>query len=211
VADATDPHGHWSDPEMVERFAAREPDVRLTELLGRYEDPAATRVLDLGCAGGRNTELLARRGFDVVALDVAPAMREAVRARLAPVVGEAEATRRVLDGEMRDLSRFADGTFDLVVALGVFHQARSRTEWDEALTEAARVLAPGGRILISNFAPGTSLGRRPGREPFLHAKEDLEADLASVGLEPDTETKVVVKEENDRRRVVVNALYRKPV
>ena len=46
-----------------------------------------------------------------------------------------------------------DASFDLVVALGIYHNARSAEEWQAALAETARVLKPGGR------APG--IGQRP--------------------------------------------------
>ena len=44
------------------------------ELIEEYPDPSRVRVLDLGCAGGRNTVVLAERGFDLEALDASAAM-----------------------------------------------------------------------------------------------------------------------------------------
>jgi 2-polyprenyl-3-methyl-5-hydroxy-6-metoxy-1,4-benzoquinol methylase len=71
--------GFWERPETVDRFASRDPDHRLQRLIGEYGRPAAIRALDLGCAGGRNTVLLAQRGFDVRALDASSAMVERTR------------------------------------------------------------------------------------------------------------------------------------
>jgi hypothetical protein len=42
----------------------RDPDHRLSELVDRCPDPEAVCVLDLGCAGKRNTVFLGRLGFD---------------------------------------------------------------------------------------------------------------------------------------------------
>ncbi|MDR7392424.1 MAG: class I SAM-dependent methyltransferase, partial [Armatimonadota bacterium] len=81
----------WERPEVVERFASRPPDDRMVALLS--DAPRATRVLDLGCAAGRNTEWLAREGFDVYACDASQAMVAYTRKRLAPWLGEAEAER----------------------------------------------------------------------------------------------------------------------
>ena len=215
----------WNEPEQVERFAVREPDHRLAALWEGVPDPAAVRVLDLGCAGGRNTEALAARGFDVQALDAAEAMVAHTRARLTPIVGADEAERRVVLGEMRDLSAWAAGAFDLVVALGVLHQAQDEEEWYASLAEIVRVLAPGGRVLVSNFAPGTGpvetpLALVPGtsfvHEGFrgdhlcLRRAADLDADFRSLGLEADVATAIVEREGDGRRRVTVNALYRRP-
>src|SRR6202162_5790551 len=145
----------WDSPENVGRSAAREPDVRLTELLREYAEPASVRVLDLGCAGGRNAVVLAGKGFDVEALDASPAMIAKTRERVAGILGPAEAARRVRVGRMDELSFAPDGRYDLVVALGLYHCAQSRAEWDRTLSETARGLKPGGKLLVSVFPPDT--------------------------------------------------------
>jgi hypothetical protein len=47
------------------------------------------------------------------------------RRRVAEILGEREAEARVRLGRMDDLAEFDDGTFDLVVSLGVLHNAQS--------------------------------------------------------------------------------------
>lgn len=214
----------WERAESVEKFATRDPDVRLMELLDRVADPASTRVLDLGCAAGRNTVELAERGFDFQALDGSRAMIERTTARVTAFLGGAQAASRVRLGRMDDLSAFGDAVFDLVVALGIFHCASSRVEWDRALDESVRVLAPGGRLLVSVFTPETDLhgkGIRPiPEEPHVYSgfssgrtylvdAPTLDAELARRGLEPVVPTRTVRVEIERGRRVVVNALYEK--
>lgn len=214
----------WEQAESVEKFANRDPDLRLVELLDRIADPASMRVLDLGCAAGRNTVELAKRGFDFQALDGSRAMIERTTARITELLGEPEAGRRVHLGRMGDLSAFDDAAFDLVVALGIFHCASSRVEWDRAMGESVRVLAPGGRLLISVFTPETDLhgtGIRPiPEEPHVYASfssgrtflvdaATLDDELALRGLEPAVPTRTVRVELEPGRRVVVNALYDK--
>ena len=145
----------WERPEQVERFAAREPDVRLQALLIRLGDPRTTRALDLGCAAGRNAVLLASRGFDVTAVDASRAMVERTRRRLEPFVPTAELARRVRVARMDDLSSIPSSSVDLLVALGVYHQAESAAEWDRALEESSRVVRAGGLALVSVFTPET--------------------------------------------------------
>ncbi len=214
----------WEEPESVAKFAARDPDVRLLEQLDGYEEPAAVRVLDLGCAGGRNSEVLARRGFDLQALDGSRAMVAHTRSRLAAVLGEEPVARRVRHGRMDDLSRFADASFDLVVALGIYHCAASRAEWDAALAETARVLRDGGRLLVALFTPGTDLTGKgihqvpgepylydglPSGRAFLVDGPTLDAEMGRFGLIPTVPSRTVRVETGPGHRVVVNALYRK--
>jgi SAM-dependent methyltransferase len=214
----------WEQPDQVEKFSAREPDHRLQELAAAFEAPSSVSVLDLGCAGGRNTEYLVREGFDVRALDASTAMVEETRRRLRPLLGRKEARRRVLVGEMSELGAFADATFELVVALGVYHNARGRGEWEEALGETARVLEDGGLLLVSNFAPGTDLTGE-GLEPvagsdrlyrgapsgvlYLLPADELDREMGRHGLHPLEPTETVEVDSDPGRRITVHGLYRK--
>ena len=214
----------WEQPESVARFADRDPDVRLLEVLDGHGDPQGVRVLDLGCAGGRNSEVLARRGFDFQALDGSRAMVAHTRRRLRPMLGEQQASRRVRHGRMDALGDFADGSFDLVVALGVYHCATRRDEWDAALAETARVLKVGGRLLVAIFTPETDLtgeGLRsvpgephlydglPTGRSFLVDRSTLDAEMGRFGLATEVPSRTVRVDTGSGQRVVVNALYTK--
>jgi SAM-dependent methyltransferase len=217
-------HPFWERPGTVEEFAGRAPDHRLVALLDAFPDPQETCVLDLGCAGGRNTVVLAERKFDVFAIDTSAAMVDRTRVRVSPILGVAEAERRVRVGDMTDLRTFADASFHLVVALGVYHNASSRDSWNRALRETERALAPGGRVLVSNFGPRSAPGGKlvqpvPG-EPhvyegfesgplFLLEADALDAEMRAHGLVPVVPTETVVTPLEAGRRVTVNALYGK--
>ncbi|KPK63525.1 MAG: hypothetical protein AMS21_06650 [Gemmatimonas sp. SG8_38_2] len=215
---------YWERPDKVEEFAARAADRRLLLMLDSFDHPPSVRVLDLGCAGGRNTAVLAERGFDVHAIDASGAMVERTRNRVAAVLGTREAERRVRQGRMADLENFASGSFELVVALGVYHSAATRGEFDKALSESARVLVPGGQLLVSSFHPdsepmGEALRSVKGEEHlydgfasgslFLLKSEALDAEMSCHGLYPVVPTETVVAPTDTGRRVTVNALYRK--
>lgn len=219
-----DPIPFWERPEIVEKFAGREPDRRLAEWLSGRPDLEGLRVLDIGCAGGRNSEFLARSGCDLYAIDASLPMVRRTRFRVANVLGEREAARRVRVGRMELLGGFRDRSFDLIVALGVFHSAPDRATYELALAESARVLDDNGLLLIANFAPGTQLegtvlepaadeadvyiGHESGRHVLLDA-EALDEALGRHGLTPVVPTEVVEAEGEATRRITVNGLYRK--
>lgn len=217
--------GFWENSETVARFAARDADLRLLDLAAGYVHPPAVRVLDLGCAGGRNTVFLAAAGFQVWAVDSSEAMVRATRDRLAPLTPPVDGEDRVRQRTMDDLTGFQDGFFDLVVALGVYHNAESPREWNRALAETRRVLARGGRLLIANFTPRTD-PTGEGVEPvpgmphvyrgfpsgltYLLEGPDLDASLAAHGMFPHTPTVTVERATEKGRRVTANAFYVRP-
>lgn len=219
----TDAQPFWERPEVVEVFAARPPDRRMQTLLERAD--RTTRVLDLGCAGGRNIAWLIENGFDAYALDGSSAMVARSQARVSAFVGQVEAERRVKLGRMDDLSAFFSDFFDLVIALGVYHGAQNEPEWDRALSETTRVLRVGGWALVAHFSPRSDPnGRglhRIGDEPhlfegfdadrklFLLEPDELDARVARFGLEPIEPTTDVFVPRDAGHHVTVNAFYQK--
>ncbi len=214
----------WESAEAVERFTGREPDVRLQELLDDFSDPGQVRVLDVGCAAGRNTVMLAERGFDVFAIDGSEAMVARTRERVAGVLGREAADRRVRLGRMEDLSAFDDASVQVLVALGVLHQAASEEQWSGAIREMSRCVAPGGRLLVAVWSPRS---RPHGEAVRLVAGEKhvyegfhsgthylveaplLDAAVAAAGFVPVVPTRDVVVENEKGWRVTINALYRR--
>jgi len=180
--------------------------------------------LDLGCAGGRNTVLMAERGCSVWALDASQAMVDKTRQRLAALVGEAKASAHVVRKSMIDLSRFTDGFFHLVVALGIYHNAKSGDDWESSLGETSRVLASGGRLLVAVFTPETDLtgqGVTPvSGEPLVYEgfpsgravlvdSQTLDAEMARYDLTLAAPSETVTTAREIGQRVTVNALYQK--
>lgn len=109
-----------------------------------FGELAGRDVLGLASAGGQQGPVLAAAGARVTVFDNSPAQLGQDRR-----VAEREGlSMRLVEGDMRDLSVFADESFDLI-----FHPCSNgfvddvRPVWREAF----RVLRPGG-VLLSGFA-----------------------------------------------------------
>jgi ubiquinone/menaquinone biosynthesis C-methylase UbiE/DNA-binding transcriptional ArsR family regulator len=103
-------------------------------------------LLDLGTGTGRMLELFASRFRRGLGLDLSPAMLAYARGKLERA-GVAHV--QVRQGNLYDLP-LTDGSADAVVMHQVLHFL---SDPQRAVREAVRVLAPGGRLLIVDFAP----------------------------------------------------------
>jgi len=105
-------------------------------------------VLDLGCGDGTTALPAARRGADVVGVDIAANL---------VVAGKERARKAGLDnltfqrGDASNLSDLPDERFDLVIS--IFGAMFAPKPFDVA-SEMVRVTKPGGRIIMGNWIPG---------------------------------------------------------
>jgi len=97
--------------------------------------PATT--LELGCGTGANAVYLARRGFEVTAVDGSPTAIERARTR----AEHQGALLRIVLGDVFEFARTA-GTFDLVFDAGFYHFMR-RSDLSRLLDLLWRVTHPG--------------------------------------------------------------------
>ena len=111
--------------------------------------PKTGLILDAGGGPGRYAVELARKGYDLVLLDVSSANLSFAR-RQARKTGLDRHFKQYAKGTIEDLSVFPDGTFDAVLCLGgplghlVDKSARSR-----AVSELVRVCKGEGLIFVS--------------------------------------------------------------
>jgi ubiquinone/menaquinone biosynthesis C-methylase UbiE len=212
----------WEDANHVENFTAKAADHRLVELVKQYPSPKNIKVLDLGCAAGRNTIFLAESGFDVWAVDSSKAMIEKTQNSLAPFLDSDEIEKRIKVRKMDNISWAENNSFDLIIALGILHNAQSEDEFNKSLSESQRILKLDGKLLVANFSPGTNLpnmnlvkesghiwnDKRHGNLYLLTATE-LDEKMKEFVFFPVTKTVTVEKLLVDGKRVTVNALYEK--
>jgi ArsR family transcriptional regulator len=102
------------------------------------------RLVDIGTGTGRMIELFAPRSDQAIGIDRSSEMLRLARVKL-EAAGIASSLRQ---GDMYALP-LADGAADNIIIHQVLHYAHSPAA---AIAEAARVLAPGGALLIVDFA-----------------------------------------------------------
>ena len=146
------------------------------------EDMRGRRVLDAGCGTGALAVEAARRGADVVAIDLSPKLVDLARQRMPDSFAHGSLDFR--SGDMLDVKL---GAFDHVVAMdSVIHY-----ETQDAVAALSRLAERTSTSIAFTFAPRTpllavmiSIGRmlpRTNRAPWLEpmAKEKLLAMMAS--------------------------------
>lgn len=135
-------------------------------------------VLDLGTGTGRMLELLAPRADRAVGIDASHAMLNVARTRM-----ERSGLRNVQlrKGDLYALPVERDG-YDLVVVHQVLHYLDDPAR---ALREAARVLRPGGRVLVVDFAPheDETLRTHHAHRRLGFGRQEVDALMRDAGLD----------------------------
>lgn len=125
-------------PDRLERARTR-------RLLERFLPATPARIADVGGGPGAHALWLVERGYDVALLDAVPLH-----------VGQAIAAGvpKALVGDARGLP-WEDASFDAVLLFGPLYHLTERDDRLRAISEAARVVRPGGVVMsaaISRFA-----------------------------------------------------------
>lgn len=125
------------------------PHAELTRVLDEYHLRPQT-VLELGCGTGADAIVLARRRFEVTAVDCSPIAIERARLR-------AEQHDALLRFVLDDVSTFAQtaGQFDFVYDAGLYHAIR-QVHLDRYLDALWRVTKPGSYYFCLAGAPTTN-------------------------------------------------------
>ena len=116
-------------------------------LMERIGVTRSLKVLDLGCGDGTTALPSAKRGADVLGVDIARNLVEAGNKRAAK-----HGLRNVSfrEGDAIHLQGLADASFDLVVSI---FGAMFAPKPHDVAREMVRVTKPGGRIVMGNWIP----------------------------------------------------------
>ncbi|KQY46651.1 bifunctional 2-polyprenyl-6-hydroxyphenol methylase/3-demethylubiquinol 3-O-methyltransferase UbiG [Cellulomonas sp. Root137] len=112
------------------------------------------RALDLGGGTGPYSVWLAELGWDVSLADLSPELLAIAESSL-----PAGTVQEVVEIDARDLSRWADGTFDAALSLGPMYHLTTAHDRALAASELARVTRPGGLVAVALMPRYTSVRR----------------------------------------------------
>ncbi|MGF1550406.1 MAG: ArsR/SmtB family transcription factor [Sphingomonadaceae bacterium] len=166
--------GEWDALRSL-HVAESEVEAAMARALGRQP---IGRLVDIGTGTGRMLALFGREAEAALGIDRSPEMLRLARAKLAEAGLDSAELRQ---GDMYALA-LESGSADTVIIHQVLHYAQQP---GAAVAEAARLLAPGGRLLIVDFAPHDreELRQRDAHARLGFSDEAMLAYISQAGLE----------------------------
>lgn len=191
---------HAADWDRIRTLYVSETAVE-SAITASLSGPPFKTLVDLGTGTGRMLEVLAGRYERGLGLDVNQSMLAYARSKL-KTSGLAQA--EVRHGDIYNVA-LPDGVADGVVIHQVLHYL---SEPAHAVHEAVRILAPGGRLLIVDFAPHEieSLRESHAHERLGFEQKQVAGWLEDAGL-TGVEVKSLAPEKHDDRQQLTVSLW----
>lgn len=189
---------HASQWDEIRALYVDESDVEAA-IVSAVGKRSADLLVDLGTGTGRILELLAPNYTRGVGIDLSPAMLSYARANL-DRAGISHA--QVRQGDIFDLPQ-ADQSAGIVVMHQILHFL---ADPQRAIGEAVRILAPGGTLLVVDFAPHALEYLR---EDYAHERlgfsdEQMRQWLSDAGLNDITARHLKPRAAKDRDKLTVS-------
>ena len=132
--------GPWDykNPSMERK----QQDDHVVDFIKYYNFEKNLKVLDCGCADGRNSEWLIAEGFEVTGVDFSQTVIERTQKRLPK--------GKFLVGDIRKLDEIEDNSFDFLIDAGALH-VNYPPDILSIIKEYHRILKPSGKMFIRVF------------------------------------------------------------
>ncbi|KPV62133.1 MAG: hypothetical protein AOA65_2025 [Candidatus Bathyarchaeota archaeon BA1] len=163
----------WADPMPTEE---------LVEFVREMNFPKGINVIEFGCGEGRDAIFLAKQGFNVTAIDVAPSAINRAREWAAQESVEVNFEA----GDVVDLKHIPSSTYDLAVNVGCLQMIIDEEARSRHLAEALRVLKPCGLYFSCNIG-----GDNPVKLEELYEAKPKPGDLIPRKIKVNEEEKEI--------------------
>lgn len=128
----------WNKEETRNQFQHKMVSKYITDEIDKLD--LDLKVIDIGCGGGRYSKYVKQRGMFVIAVDKYSNMATSLL----------EDKISFIQGCIDNLP-IQDNMFDVILSIGVIHNAVTLEEYEKAISEMYRILKQNGTIIFSVF------------------------------------------------------------
>lgn len=128
----------WDKKDVRNQFQNRKVSKYITDEIDKLSKDL--KVIDIGCGGGRYSRYIKEKGISITALDKYSNMLESLKQENIPFI----------EGCFDKLP-IEDNSFDVILSIGVIHNAVTLEEFEKAILEMNRILKNNGLVIFSVF------------------------------------------------------------
>ena len=130
---------YWNKHEIAISFSDRKPSKYITDVIDSTINKNI-KCIDIGCGGGRYSKYLKKKGIDVLAVDKYTNMANSLKKYNIDFINASF-----------DNLPLKDENFDLILSIGVLHNATTLNEIEKGFSEMNRILRKNGMVILSIF------------------------------------------------------------
>ncbi len=132
----------YGGPWDYNKHTKKLQDDHVVDFIKYYNFEKNLKVLDCGCADGRNSEYLINEEFEVTGVDFSQTVIERTQKRLTK--------GKFLTGDIRKLDKIESNSFDFLIDAGALH-VNFPKDIISIIEEYHRILKPSGKMFIRVF------------------------------------------------------------
>ena len=138
IVNDIEDNNFWNKVETRDQFQNRSVSKYITDEIDKLD--SESKVIDIGCGGGRYSRYVKQKGMFVIAVDK--------YSNMATSLSEENIT--FMQGCMDNLP-IQNNMFNVILSIGVIHNAVTLDEYEKAISEMYRILKKNGLIIFSVF------------------------------------------------------------
>ena len=142
--DVLENHKKYLERKAIYKSFGYDVDKEREFILERAK-PVCGKILEAGTGKGHFALALAKAGHSFATFDISPEEQSFAKLNLAYFGFKKQVDFRIENGER---TSFADGSFDTVFSVNVFHHLRNAYQ---VIDELIRILSPKGKIVLADF------------------------------------------------------------